>query len=93
MGQIPLRLQDLEERVSDLKYRSSVWDTELGKILKMLSESQTKMEEIENYVRRSHLRFEGIPEEAGNHQAILQFMEDLIKTYILDNPLADWTIM
>ncbi|KAJ1087659.1 hypothetical protein NDU88_000826 [Pleurodeles waltl] len=43
MGQILSRLQDLEQRVSDLEDCFLVWNTELGKIQK-LSNSQNKME-------------------------------------------------
>ncbi|KAJ1130447.1 hypothetical protein NDU88_008800 [Pleurodeles waltl] len=96
IGQIPLHFQEHEQRVSDLEDHSLVWDIELGKLQKKLSESQNKMEDIENYVRRLNLHFVGVPKEAenqGNPQDMLQFMDDLIKTHILAISPADLTIM
>ncbi|KAJ1198032.1 hypothetical protein NDU88_001876 [Pleurodeles waltl] len=65
MGQTPVRLKDLEQRVSDLEDGFLGWDKELNSVQKTQRELQKKTELMENHVSRSNISFVGVPERAN----------------------------
>lgn len=61
--QIPERFKELDKRVSDIEDRSAVYDSDIISLQKKLYASQNKIDEMENYARRSNQRFTEIAED------------------------------
>ncbi|KAJ1193031.1 hypothetical protein NDU88_002337 [Pleurodeles waltl] len=77
IGEVPKRLQEAEQRISDLEDKLGSFDKVMMAEQKKIWYLENKVKEKENHVRRSNLRFTGIP-EGTESQGLSQNMIPLI---------------